>query len=244
MASKPQGQGRRSSVPVGKDHPFAYASRGTQKTLAEQQKDRDRRNRQLVKLLGLVDSEGRIVDSRRAKTDDQKQREARVELTQWIMDLHCAGVPVEEIANGLGVDETAIGRLVEDSLSEIATGFAKSSAEAHFAKYAFFHFRQIKRLDQLVERFMGDESATQYNATVTAERARSDLLDKVYRKGEHLGVIRASKVEREAGQTGQALIQALVDERERLNQVLAELEITVRSQTVHAKVKRAPKGAR
>ena len=202
--------------------------------------ERDKRNRALVKAMGLVDEKGRILEPGKRKTRLQQANEARLELQQQIMDLHAGGWTKLDIATHLDLPQQHVNAIVDQALANIAKTQASATAADHFAKYAFFTMRQIQRLDRLIDQFLNDPEAKQYNATVTAERARSDLLDKVYRMGERLGVMKLGKVTDEVGRSGTELVQALVTERRRLDEVIAELECTVERKTLTARVKRAP----
>ena len=214
-------------------------ARGYKEIRDGQFRDRDRRNRELVKAMGLVDEGGNLAQPGLQKSRAQIVSEARLELQQQILDLHVAGMSVADVATYLDLEERHVRQMVDQALANVATTQAQATPLDHFGRYAYFHMRQIQRLDRLIEQFMADPEAKQYNATVTAERARSDLLDKVYRMGSKLGVLKLAKADREAGKSGADLVKALIEERAKLDSVIGELECSIEAQVIRAKVKRS-----
>jgi hypothetical protein len=205
-------------------------------------RERDKRNRALVKQMGLTDEGGNLLAPGKVKSKWQRANEARLELQTQVLDLYAAGMAVDEISITLDLHLGQTKRLVEEGMSLITQHYAKATPAENFARYAYFHLRTLQRLDTLIDQFLDDPESKQYNATVQALRARSDLLDKVYAKGKALGIMNLTKAAPERGMTGEALVEALLRERQQLDAVIAELKITVTEKTITAKVKRAPKG--
>jgi hypothetical protein len=206
-------------------------------------RERDKRNRALVKQMGLVDDDGELLKPGKAKSAMQRANEARLELQTQVLDMYAAGMSVDDISIQLDLHLGQTKRLVEEGMNQITSHYARATPAENFARYAFFHSRTVQRLDRLIDNFIDDPESKQYNAAVQALRARSDLLDKVYSKGKALGVMNLTKAAPERGMTGEALVAALLRERQQLDAVIAELKITVTEKTVSAAVKRAPKGA-
>jgi len=202
---------------------------------------RDKRNRELVKVMGLTDEDGKLLEPGKKKSAMQRANEARLELQQQVLDLYAAGMSPDDIAISLDLHLGQTKRLIEQGLAQLAQHHARATPADNFARYAYFHMRTIQRLDDLVQQFLDDPESKQYNATVTALRARSDLLDKVYRMGNKLGIMNLTKAQPEAGMSGADLVAALMRERQQLDAVIAELKISVTEKTVTAAVKRAPK---
>jgi hypothetical protein len=205
-------------------------------------RERDKRNRALVRQMGLVDDDGALLEPGKRKSKMQRANEARLELQTQVLDLYAAGMHVDDIAIALDLHLGQTKRLIEEGVQQIVQHHAQATPSENFARYAFFHMRTLQRLDKLIDQFLDDPESKQYNATVQALRARSDLLDKVYSKGKALGVMNLTKAAPERGMTGAQLVEALIAERQQLDAVIAELKITVTEKTISAAVKRAPKG--
>jgi hypothetical protein len=93
-------------------------------------------------------------------------------------------------------------------------------------RYALHQFKLIRKLDDAVKRFESEPS-TQYNAMVSALRAQSDLMDKIYEKGHQFGVIQRKQAPAEAGKKRVDLLKDLRKERKLIDSLIGELEVTV-----------------
>lgn len=208
-----------------------------------QSRERNKRNEQLVRAMGLADDDGKLTKAGdKIKSKTQRANEARLELQTRVLDLYASGQSVDDVAIALNLNIDQTKKFVEDGINQLVQHHARASPADNFGRYAHFHMRTIQRLDKLIEQFIADKDSKQYNAVVQALRAQSDVLDKVYAKGKALGVMKLDKAAPERGMSGQDLVEALVRERQQLDAVIAELSVTITSKTVTAKVKRAPKG--
>jgi hypothetical protein len=158
------------------------------KTDEDRARDRERQrrkneqnayNRELIKAAGLADDAPAV----KAKSATQIINEAKLEIQRKVMDLHAAGIDVDDIAIGLDLTIAKVKKLLDQGLAQLARGHARTNPSENFARYAYFHTRIIQRLDDMIDQFMADPDSKQYNATVTALRAQSDMLDKIYAKG-------------------------------------------------------------
>jgi hypothetical protein len=216
------------------------------KTDEDRARDRERQrrkdeqnayNRELIKAAGLADDAPAV----KAKSATQIINEAKLEIQRKVMDLHAAGIDVDDIAIGLDLTIAKVKKLLDQGLAQLARGHARTNPSENFARYAYFHTRIIQRLDDMIDQFMADPDSKQYNATVTALRAQSDMLDKIYAKGKALGAMNLARAAPEGGMSGEQLLASLVKEKGLLESVIAELSISVTQKTLTAAVRRAPK---
>lgn len=197
-----------------------------------EQRRREQHRRDLV---AMVFPDG---ESAPAKSKQQLQNEALLELREEILLLASKGKSPHDIAIELNIQIPHAQRLLSDAYEQMIAYFAHATPRENFCRYAAFNLALVRKLDDLIGDFSDDKENRQYNAATNAIKAQAELYDKLIARGAELGIIQQRKAQPETQMKRADLLEALKNERLQMDALIAELEITVERRTTF-KVNRA-----
>jgi hypothetical protein len=208
------------------------AEKAADRIRKREQRQREQHRRDLVAMV-FPDGEGAP-----AKSKQQLQNEALLELREEILLLASKGKSPEDIAIELNIQIPQAQRLLAQAYEQMVAYFAHATPRENFCRYAAFNLSLVRKLDDLIGDFADDKENRQYNAATNAIKAQAELYDKLIARGAELGIIQQRKAQPETQMKRADLLQALKDERLQMDSLIAELEITVERRTT-LKVNRA-----
>lgn len=166
-----------------------------------------------------------------------------------ILRLYAQGKTPEIISIELNVPEKTVHDELTKAQDKVVASFAQVPPQHNFVRYATFQLQIVKKLQDLVDVFLGSSQdpqapctcgsgktskdccstsqpvaeKRQFTAAVSALKAQSDIYDKIYNKGKEFGVIQTKDQSNKAQQIQQILGQTHQDLRVELKQEITTL---------------------
>lgn len=174
-----------------------------------------------------------------SKTTRKPRKRQETDVYKLIYKRLCEGIPDEEIADELNVDDEQFEKLKLDAFKAKALEYKQKPPEHTYVEYVIEQKKTLEMLNKLIRDLAECDDPKVAPARVSAMRTRADILDRMVSTGQTLGMVdKAADVTKVVGgfvfeQLGREDIKTLIfKELEGLKRIVDTTAVPIEQVTV------------